>query len=164
MGGGGGVLRQGGATLAEDEKAEWQAFIEGGMGTPLRWAASQIRDDADGAAERMLVLLSNGENLADDELAEYQKHVDTIHEKWSVPRHKRDEDFQLQSMAKETVECPICMEEISRSAEFVESRLCFHVVCIRCYASNMLTENQSCARCACIKCPQCRKCTASCSS
>jgi hypothetical protein len=151
-----------GAALAEDEKAEWQVFVEGG--TALCCAARAVRDDADGAAENMLALLSAGETLADNETEEYQKHVDAVHEKWSVPVHKRDKDFQMESMAKETVECPICMEHISRSAEFVESRLCFHVVCIRCYAGNMLAENQRCARCACIKCPQCRKCTASCAS
>jgi hypothetical protein len=154
------------ATLLVETGADVNAAgeCEGEKGTPLRSAAAAVEANTDDAHELLRLLLSKGATLADDKLAEHQKHVDTIHEKCSVPVHKRYKDFQMEAMAKETVECPICMEAISRSAEFVESRLCFHVVCIRCYASNMLTENQSCARCACIKCPQCRKCTASCSS
>ena len=142
-----------GATLAEDEKGKWQAFVDGDTGTSLFWAARAARHfprlTSDGGrgwgirrARRrcmhLLPLLSAGMKLADDETAEFQKDVDAVHEKWSVPIHKRDADFQMQSMANETVECPICMDEISRSSEFVESDLCYHFMCIKCYASRSL--------------------------
>ena len=71
------------------------------MMTVLAKAAREVRDNPGNAScfAAMCALISRGERLADDELEEYQPYVDAVHERWSVPKHKRDEDFQLQSMS-----------------------------------------------------------------
>jgi hypothetical protein len=88
-----------GARLADDD--DEQGIVEGGVGTQLCIAARAVRDgmgcDMVGARDAMCRLLAQGEELAEDEVNEYQKYVDSAHEKWSVPTHKRDEDFRLQS-------------------------------------------------------------------
>jgi len=130
--------------------------------TPLVWAARAVKENKAGARNMMQFMLSRGAKLADAEVNDWQQYVDSLHAKWSVPAHKRFEDFQLRGMRDEAVECSVCLETISRYTEFVESRLCFHFVCVKCYAQNMRVKEQSCARCMCIKCPQCRRCTQSC--
>ena len=62
-------------------------------------------------------LVANGAQLAEGEIDKWYRHVDKVHVKWSVPRHKQLDYFQSQVLKSETVECPVCMEKISRYAE-----------------------------------------------
>ena len=133
--------------------------------TPLMWAALALRDGKDGAHNLACSLLVSGAQLADGEIDEWQQHLDgssTGHARWSVPRHKQLKDFQNLSIVHGAVECPVCMDNISRYTDFVESRLCFHFLCVKCYVRNLLVDEQFCLHCSCIKCPECRTCTHAC--
>lgn len=155
-----------GAELApgEEENTELQSVIDAVTHSPLCTAALELRDDIPGATERLCRLLCAGARLKENEVAEYQKYVDALHSQWSVPAHKRDRDFSHEVAVSQSVECPVCMETMEEKIDFVESRLCFHVVCLQCYARTWLMRDQRCGKCDCIRCPQCRKCSGGCAA
>ena len=62
--------------------------------TPLMLAACMMangRGDAHGLVHHLLV--ANGAQLAEGEIDKWQRHVDKIHVKCSVPRHKQLDYF-----------------------------------------------------------------------